>query len=133
MFLQPNRVKYKKIKKGKLVKFSYKNNLNFGTIGLKALESGFISARQLESARQAMVRKIKKKGKLWIKVFPNLPITKKPAEVRMGKGKGNVSHWVAKIRGGSVLFEACGINRKNAIKAFKTGSAKLPVKTQIFD
>ena len=133
MFLQPNRVKYKKIKKGKLVKFSYKNNLNFGTIGLKALESGFISARQLESARQAMVRKIKKKGKLWIKIFPNLPITKKPAEVRMGKGKGNVSHWVAKIRGGSVLFEACGINRKNAIKAFKTGSAKLPVKTQIFD
>ncbi|KAI2504855.1 large subunit ribosomal protein L16 (mitochondrion) [Fragilaria crotonensis] len=133
MFLQPNRVKYKKIKKGKLVKFSYKNNLNFGTIGLKALESGFISARQLESARQAMVRKIKKKGKLWIKIFPNLPITKKPAEVRMGKGKGNVSHWVAKIRGGSVLFEVCGINRKNAIKAFKTGSAKLPVKTQIFD
>ena len=133
MFLQPNRVKYKKIKKGKLVKFSYKNNLNFGTIGLKALESGFISARQLESARQAMVSKIKKKGKLWIKIFPNLPITKKPAEVRMGKGKGNVSHWVAKIRGGSVLFEVCGINRKNAIKAFKTGSAKLPVKTQIFD
>ena len=133
MFLQPNKVKYKKIKKGKLVKFSYKNNLNFGTIGLKALESGFISARQLESARQAMVRKIKKKGKLWIKIFPNLPITKKPAEVRMGKGKGNVSHWVAKIRGGSVLFEVCGINRKNAIKAFKTGSAKLPVKTQIFD
>ncbi len=133
MFLQPNRVKYKKIKKGKLVKFSYKNRLNFGTIGLKALESGFISARQLESARQAIVRKIKKKGKLWIKIFPSLPITKKPAEVRMGKGKGNVSHWVAKIRGGSVLFEVCGINRKNAIKAFKTGSAKLPVKTQIFD
>jgi len=70
---------------------------------------------------------------LWIKIFPSLPITKKPAEVRMGKGKGNVSHWVAKIRGGSVLFEVCGINRKNAIKAFKTGSAKLPVKTQIFD
>jgi len=133
LFLQPNRVKYKKIKKGKLVKFNYKNKLNFGTIGLKALESGFISARQLESARQAKVRKIKKKGKLWIKIFPSLPITKKPAEVRMGKGKGNVSHWVAKIRGGSVLFEACGINRKNAIKAFKTGSAKLPVKTQIFD
>lgn len=133
MFLQPNRVKYKKIKKGKLAKFSYKNNLNFGTIGLKALESGFISARQLESARQAMARKIKKKGKLWIKIFPNLPITKKPTEVRMGKGKGNVSHWVAKVKGGAVLFEVCGINRKNAIKAFKTGGAKLPVRTQIFD
>lgn len=133
MLLQPKRVKHKKIKKGKLVKFSYKNNLNFGTIGLKALESGFISARQIEAARQAIVRKIKKKGKLWIKIFPNLPITKKPTEVRMGKGKGNVDHWAAKIRGGSVLFEVCGINRKTAIKAFKTGSAKLPVKTQIFD
>jgi large subunit ribosomal protein L16 len=133
MFLQPKKVKYKKIKKGKLVKFSYNNNLNFGTLGLKALESGFISARQLESARQAMARKIKKKGKLWIKIFPNLPITKKPTEVRMGKGKGNVSHWVAKIKGGSVLFEVCGINRKTAIKAFRTGGAKLPIRTQIFD
>jgi large subunit ribosomal protein L16 len=133
MFLQPKKVKYKKIKKGKLVKFSYNNNLNFGTLGLKALESGFISARQLESARQAMARKIKKKGKLWIKIYPNLPITKKPTEVRMGKGKGNVSHWVAKIKGGSVLFEVCGINRKTAIKAFRTGGAKLPIRTQIFD
>jgi large subunit ribosomal protein L16 len=133
MFLQPKKVKYKKIKKGKLVQFSYNNNLNFGTLGLKALESGFISARQLESARQAMARKIKKKGKLWIKIFPNLPITKKPTEVRMGKGKGNVSHWVAKIKGGAVLFEVCGINRKTAIKAFRTGGAKLPIRTQIFD
>ena len=133
MFLQPKKIKYKKIKKGKLVKFSYNNNLNFGTLGLKDLESGFISARQLESARQAMARKIKKKGKLWIKIFPNLPITKKPTEVRMGKGKGNVSHWVAKIKGGSVLFEVCGINRKTAIKAFRTGGAKLPIRTQIFD
>jgi len=133
LLLQPKRVKYKKIKKGKLARFSYKNNLDFGTIGLKSLESGFISARQLEAARQAIARKIKKKGKLWIKVYPNLPITKKPTEVRMGKGKGNISHWAAKIKGGSILFEVCGINKKTAIKAFKTGSAKLPVKTQIFD
>jgi len=133
MLLQPNKIKYQNIKKGKLTKYSYKNNLNFGTIGLKALESGFISARQLEAARQAMARKIKKKGKLWIKIFPNLPVTKKPLEVRMGKGKGNISQWVAKIKGGAVLFEVCGINRKTAIKAFKTGSAKLPIKTQIFD
>lgn len=133
MLLQPKRVKYKKIKKGRLAKFSYKNDLDFGTIGLKSLESGFISARQLEAARQAIARKIKKKGKLWIKVYPNLPITKKPTEVRMGKGKGNISHWAAKIKGGSILFEVCGINKKTAIKAFKTGSAKLPVKTQIFD
>ncbi len=133
MLLQPKRVKHKKIKKGRLAKFSYKNNLNFGTIGLKSLESGFISARQLEAARQAIVRKIKKKGKLWIKIYPNFPVTKKPTEVRMGKGKGNISHWAAKIRGGAVLFEVCGINKKTAIKAFKTGSAKLPIKTQIFD
>ena len=133
MLLQPIRVKHKKIKKGRLAKFSYKNNLNFGTIGLKSLESGFISARQLEAARQAIVRKIKKKGKLWIKIYPNFPVTKKPTEVRMGKGTGNITHWAAKIRGGAVLFEVCGINKKTAIKAFKTGSAKLPIKTQIFD
>ena len=133
MLLQPKRVKYKKIKKGRLAKFSYKNDLDFGTIGLKSLESGFISARQLEAARQAIARKIKKKGKLWIKIFPFFPITKKPTEVRMGKGKGNISHWAAKIKGGSVIFEVCGINKKTAIKAFKTGSAKLPVRTQIFD
>lgn len=133
MLLQPKKVKYKKIKKGKLAKYSYKNSLSFGTIGLKALESGLISSRQIEATRQAIVRKMKKKGKIWIKIFPNLPITKKPTEVRMGKGKGGVSHWVARVRGGSVLFEVCGINKKTAIKAFKTGSAKLPVKTQIFD
>ena len=133
MLLQPNKIKYKKIKKGRLKKFNYKTNLNFGTIGLKSLESGLISAKQIESARQAISRKIKKKGKLWIKIFPNLPITKKPTEVRMGKGKGNVSHWVARVRGGSVIFEICGVNKKTAFKAFKTGSAKLPVKTQMFD
>lgn len=132
MLLQPKKTKYNKIKKGKLCKFNYKNNLNFGTIGLKALESGLISARQIEAARQAIARKIKKKGKIWIKIYPNLPITKKPTEIRMGKGKGNISHWTARVRGGSVLFEICGVNTKTAIKAFKTGSAKLPIKTQIF-
>lgn len=133
MLLQPKRIKYKKIKKGRLNKYNYKNNLGFGTIGLKALESGLISSRQIEAARQAISRKMKKKGKLWIKIYPSLPITKKPAEVRMGKGKGSVSHWVAKVRGGSVLFEICGVNKKTAIKAFKTGSAKLPVKTLLFN
>ena len=133
MLLQPKRIKYKKIKKGRLNKYNYKNNLDFGTIGLKALESGLISSRQIEAARQAISRKMKKKGKLWIKIYPSLPITKKPAEVRMGKGKGNVSHWVAKVIGGSVLFEICGVNKKTAIKAFKTGSAKLPVKTLLFN
>ena len=133
MLLQPKKIKYKKIKKRRLRKFNYKNDLNFGTVGLKALESGLISARQIEAARQAIARKIKKKGKIWIKIFPSLPITKKPTEVRMGKGKGNVSHWVARVRGGSIIFEICGVNNKTAIKAFKTGSAKLPIKTQIFN
>lgn len=133
MLLQPKRIKYKKVKKGKLARFNYKSNLNFGTIGLKTLESGFISARQIEAARQAISRQIKKKGKLWIKIFPNTPITKKPTEVRMGKGKGPFSHWAAKIKGGAVIFEICGVNKKTAIKAFNTGSAKLPLRTKVFD
>lgn len=133
MLLQPNKVKHKKIRKGKLIEFCFGSCLSFGTIGLKALESGFVSARQLESARQAITRKMKKKGRLWVKIFPGLPVTEKPAEVRMGKGKGNISHWVARVRGGSTLFEVCGVNRKIAVKAFKTGGAKLSVRTQIFD
>lgn len=133
MFLQPKKSKYKKIQKGKLKKYNYKTNrLNFGTIGLKALESGIISARQIESARQAIIRKTKKKGKLWINIFPDLPVTKKPTEVRMGKGKGTVSHWVARVKGGAILFELCGINHDSALSAFKTGSAKLPIRTRIF-
>lgn len=131
MLLQPKKTKFKKIKKGKLIQFKYKSDLNFGTFGLKAIESGMISAKQLEAARQAISRKIKKKGKIWTKIFPNLPITKKPTEVRMGKGKGNVSHWVSRIRGGSIIFEICGVNKKTALKAFRTGSSKLPVKTKI--
>lgn len=133
MFLQPKKSKYRKIQKGKLKKYTYNSNkLNFGTVGLKSLESGLISARHIESARQAIVRKTKRKGKLWTKIFPSLPITKKPIEVRMGKGKGSVSHWSARVCGGTTLFELCGINHKVAIAAFKTGSAKLPIKTKVF-
>lgn len=133
MFLQPKRSKYKKIKKGRLSKLEFKSNsLKFGTIGLKAIESGSITARQIEAARQAIVRKIKRKGKIWIRIFPSLPVTSKPTEVRMGKGKGAVSHWVARVKGGTVLFEIYGISTNIAINAFKTGGAKLPVKTKIF-
>ena len=134
MLLQPKKFKYKKLRKGKLKKFVYNSKLNFGLIGLKSTESGLITSKQIESARQAISRKIKKKGgKIWIKIFPNIPITKKPNEVRMGKGKGNLSHWAAKIRGGSIIFEIGGVNKKIAIKAFRTGGAKLPVKTKIFN
>lgn len=133
MFLQPKKVKYKKTRKGKLSRFEFKSNsLKFGTIGLKAGESGFITARQIEAARQAIVRKVKRKGKFWIRIFPSLPVTAKPTEVRMGKGKGPVSHWAARVRGGTVLFEMCGVNVNVAITAFKTGGAKLPIKTIIF-
>lgn len=133
MFLQPKRSKYKKVRKGKLSKLNFRaNKINFGTIGLKAAESGTISARQLESARQAINRKINRKGKLWIRIFPSLPITTKPTEVRMGKGKGAVDFWAAKISAGSVIFELCGVTKNTAITAFKTGSAKLPVKTIVF-
>ena len=128
MFLQPKRSKYKKSRKGKLTKLNFKSNkLIFGSIGIKALESGIISSRQIESARQAIARKIQRKGKIWIRIFPNYPVTKKPIEVRMGKGKGSVSHWAAKVSGGTVLFELGGIPDNIALSAFKTGSAKLPI------
>ena len=130
----PRQTKYKKTKKGKLKKLEFKSNkLIFGTIGLKAKESGIISARQIESARQAIVRKLKRKGKVWIKIFPDIPITKKPTGVRMGKGKGQVSHWSSRVSGGTVMFEICGVSDNAAIMALKTGGAKLPVKTIIFN
>jgi len=130
----PKQTKYKKTKKGKLKKLEFKSNkLIFGTIGIKAKEAGIISARQIESARQAIVRKLKRKGKVWLKIFPDVPITKKPTGVRMGKGKGQVSHWVAKVSGGTILFEICGVNNSIAIAALKTGGAKLQVKTLIFN
>ena len=132
MFLQPKSVKYKKFRKSKLSKFEFKSNkLKFGTIGLKAVESGIITTRQIESARQAIMRKIKRKGKLWIRIFPNVSITAKPNESRMGKGKGPFSHWSVKVSGGQVLFELCGSKLNLALTAFKTGGAKLPVKTKI--
>jgi large subunit ribosomal protein L16 len=133
MLLQPKKSKHKKVQKGKLPRLEFKaNKLKFGTIGLKAAESGTISAKQIEAARQAIARKIKRKGKIWIRIFPTLPITSKPTEVRMGKGKGAVNYWAARIGGGTVLFELCGVNRNIAIAAFRTGGAKLPIKTKVF-
>ena len=133
MFKGPKQIKYKKVRKGKLSKLEFKSNkLKFGTIGLKAVESGIIDSRQIEAARQAITRKTKRKIKLWIKIFPDLPITSKPTGIRMGKGKGPLSHWGARVRGGTVLFEICGINKNTMIIALKTGGAKLPIKTKIF-
>ena len=134
MFLQPKKLRYKKIKKGKLYKLSFKKNkITFGEIGIKSKNSAIISNRQIEAARQAITRKIKKKGKVWIRIFPDFPVTKKPTSSRMGKGKGSLNHWGVKVKGGCVLFEICGVKDPIVIKnALKTGSAKLPVKTKIF-
>merc|ERR1712183_87819 len=126
------KTKYKKTRKGRLKKIEYNSNdLKYGTIGLVATESGSISARHIESARQAINRKLKRTGKIWIRLFPHISITSKPIEVRMGKGKGSVSHWVAKAKKGSLIFELDGVAIKLAKAAFKTGSAKLPVNTKI--
>lgn len=133
MLNAPRRVKFKKTKKGKLQKFEFKaNKLKFGEIGLKAAESGIINYKQIEAARQTISRKTKRKCKIWIKIFTDLPITSKPTGIRMGKGKGQLSHWGARVRGGTVLFELCGVNTKNIIEALKSGGSKLPIKTKIF-
>jgi large subunit ribosomal protein L16 len=134
MFLQQIKTKYKKTRKGRLKKLEFKaNTIRFGDLGLKAEVAGIITARQIEAARRAIARKIKRKGKIWICIFPDLPITAKATESRMGKGKGAVSHWVARVRGGTTLFEICGIPTHIAIEALKSGSKKLPIKTKIFD
>lgn len=134
MFLEPKKIKFRKRHKGKLGNLEFKNNkVNFGDVGLKSSESGTITARQIESARRAISRKMKKKGKIWVRIFPDLPITSKPNESRMGKGKGNVSHWAIKVKGGTTLFEITGIPRNNALEALRSGSHKLPLKTIAFD
>lgn len=134
MFLQPKKVKHKKVRKGKLKKLEFKSNkLNFGDIGLKSETSGMINANQIESARRVITRKLKRKGKIWIRIFPDLPVTSKGNESRMGKGKGNVSHWVSRIRGGTVIFEICGVPKHIAEDALKSAIPKLPLKTRIFD
>jgi large subunit ribosomal protein L16 len=105
------------------------NKVSFGEYGLKATERGRVSARQIEAARRAMTRHVKRTGKIWIRVFPDTPISNKPLEVRMGKGKGNVDHWVAKVQPGSVLYEMEGVPEELAREAFQLAAAKLPIKT----
>jgi large subunit ribosomal protein L16 len=134
MFLQPKKLKYKKTRKGGLSKLEFKSNvLRFGVIGLKSKVSGIITARQIEAARRSIARKVKRNGKVWVRIFPDLPITAKPTESRMGKGKGGLSYWAVKVSGGTTLFEVCGVATHVAVEALKAGGAKLPVKTKIFD
>uniref|UniRef100_UPI003001A60E ribosomal protein L16 n=1 Tax=Cocconeiopsis kantsiensis TaxID=3082010 RepID=UPI003001A60E len=132
MKIQPNNVKYKKFKKGTLKKIEFKSTkLTFGKIGLKACESGIVKTKQIEAARQAITRKIKRKGKLWIKIFPYLNVTSKSTGVRMGKGKGQVSYWIAKVTKGNIIFELCGPGITLSKAALQLGKYKLPIKTKI--
>ncbi len=130
--LQPKRTKYRKQFKGRNRGLAtVGNSVSFGEYGLKALDRGRITARQIEAARRAMTRYIKRGGKIWIRVFPDVPVTKKPLEVRQGKGKGNVEYWVAKVQPGKVLYEMEGVSEEIAKEAFRLAAAKLPIKTTV--
>lgn len=123
---------HKKFKKGKLKRLEFKaNNLKFGTLGLKAAQSGIIKSLHLLAAKQAIMKKIKKKGKVWVNIFTNLSITSKPIGVRMGKGKGSISHWATQVNCGNVLFEICSSNYNISFSALKIAGSKLPIKTTI--
>ncbi|MFI3255974.1 MAG: 50S ribosomal protein L16 [Psittacicella sp.] len=127
--LQPKRTKFRKVQKGRNRGLAAGTEVSFGTFGLKSVERGRLTARQIEAARRAMTRAIKRQGKIWIRVFPDKPITEKPLEVRMGKGKGNVEYWVALIQPGKMLYEMDGVSEEVAREAFTLAAAKLPVKT----
>jgi large subunit ribosomal protein L16 len=128
--LQPKRTKFRKTQKGRNRGLAQVGNrVSFGEFGLQATSRGFLTARQIESARRAITRHVKRGGKLWIRVFPDKPITKKPVEVRMGKGKGNVEYWVAPIQPGRMIYEIQGVSEEIAREAFRRAAAKLSVKT----
>ena len=130
--LQPKRTKFRKVHKGRNTGLAHRGStVAFGTIALKAIERGRITARQIESARRAINRRIKRGGKIWIRVFPDKPITQKPLEVRMGKGKGSVEYWVCEIQPGKILYEMEGVSEELAREAFTLAAAKLPFKTAI--
>jgi len=132
--LMPNRVKHRKVQKGRVKgKATRGNTVSFGEFGLQALEGAWITSRQIESARVAITRHVKRGGKIWIRMFPDKPVTKKPAETRMGKGKGAPEAWVAVIRPGKVLFEIEGVPRELAQRAMHLAGAKLPIKTQFVE
>jgi len=130
--LMPNRTKYRKVQKKLKTKVASRGtDLSFGEYGLKSLESGWVTSRQIEAARIAMTRHVKRGGKIWIRMFPDKPITTKPAETRMGKGKGSVDHWVSVVHAGKILFEMEGINAALAKEAFEIAAQKLPIKCKV--
>ena len=130
--LSPKRTKFRKAHKGRIhgaAKGGFE--LNFGSYGLKAVEPGRITAREIEAARRAITRHMKRVGKVWIRVFPDVPVSRKPAEVRMGSGKGSPEYWVARIHPGRIMFEIDGVQKNLALEAFALASAKLPIKSRI--
>jgi large subunit ribosomal protein L16 len=132
--LQPKRTKFRKQFKGRNRGLAERgSSVSFGDYGLKAVERGQLTARQIEAARRAMTRYVKRGGKIWIRVFPDKPITKKPLEVRQGKGKGNVEYWVALVQPGRMLYEMAGVDKATAQEAFRLAAAKLPVMTTIVE
>lgn len=132
--LSPKKVKFRKQQTGRMKgKAQRGSKLNFGDFGLQAAECGYITSRQIEAARIAMTRYVKRGGKMWIRIFPDKPVTKKPAEVRMGKGKGAPEGWVAVIKPGKILYEMEGVSRELAFEAFRLAAHKLPIKTKFVE
>lgn len=130
--LSPKRTKFRKVQKGRIRGIAWRgSDVSFGDFGLQSLEHAWISARQIEATRMAIQRHCKRAGKLWIRIFPDKPITKKPLEVRMGSGKGSVEGWVAVVKPGRVMFEIQGVTEAMAREAFKLASAKLPIATRV--
>ena len=128
--LQPKRTKYRKVQKGRNRGLAQTaNKVSFGEYGIKATTTGRITARQIEAARRAITRHVRRGGKMWIRLFPDVPVTKKPIEVRMGKGKGGVEYWVAQVQPGRMLYEIEGVTEEVAREAFRRAAAKLPVQT----
>lgn len=129
--LQPKRTKFRKMHKGRVKGLATRGHeIAFGSFGVKSLEPGWITSRQIEAARISMTRTMKREGQVWIRIFPDKPITKKPAEVRMGKGKGAPEYWVAVIKPGTILFEITGVDRETGQEALRLAAQKLPVKTR---
>lgn len=132
--LSPKKVKFRKQQKGKMRGTALRgSSLNFGEFGLQATDCGYITSKQIEAARIAMTRHVKRGGKIWIRIFPDKPVTKKPAEVRMGKGKGSPEGWVAVIKPGRVLYEMTGVSREMAKEALRLAAHKLPIKTRFLE
>lgn len=132
--LSPKKVKYRKQQRGRMKGVARRGSeLSFGEFGLQAVECGLITSKQIEAARIAMTRHVKRGGKMWIKIFPDKPFTKKPAEVRMGKGKGPTEGWGAVVRPGRILYEMQGVDRELAMEAFRLAAHKLPVKTKFVE